>query len=313
MRRAVVTGASGFLGSWLCLTLRDKGVSVTAVMRSKPAPDSLFVELGLDRAEGVRLHLTEALTPEAISTADPDVIFHMAGVSQAGAANADPVAAYDANSRAVWLLLDAVQQAGSRALTLLASTDSVYGTTTQQGVAHDENSPVRPAGHYEASKLAGETAAFAFAASGALVVIARLGNIYGPGDRSTARLIPSLIDAAKRGVAPVLRGQALSQRCYLEVRDCIAALISLARKGGEPGICGRVFNISGARAISSIALARLVLTLADQAGIEPVLSARIEDPVTIRMSSSALAEQQLAWVETIPLEVGLSELLKDHI
>lgn len=307
MKRAFVTGASGFVGAWLCRRLADLGVPVTAALRRPPDPAGLFARLGL----GSDPLVTPLITPEPgvgeLRAAAPDAVFHLAGLSQAAEARADPARAFEANARGTWRLLDAVKGAGVAAMTVIASTEAVYGPLSDRPAT--ELDLPRPTGPYELSKLAAESAGLAFAAAGLPVTIARLGNLYGPGDPNGARIIPSLVAAVQAGTAPVLANP-WSVRSYLAVEDGVEGLLALAQ--ADPArITGQPFNIVASQAISTLDLAQLLLSVAGRPDLQPrLLVPRGGGDTSIRMSSNRLARDLLGWDERISLSNGLRGLLE---
>ena len=306
MNSALVIGAAGFLGSWLCRELADRGVPVPAVVRRPPPADGLFAALGLASAPGVRLVVAGGVDAVLVSEASPDAVFNLAGMSQVEAARSDPVAAFESNSRAVWLLLDVLRHAAPSAAVVVASTDGVYGEASGRPSVEDDLPMAR--GPYEMSKLAGEAAASGFAALGQPVTVARLGNVYGFGDANASRLIPGLFDAARQGVAPRLRGDGRSIRGYLNVRDAVAGLLALADHACEDGIRGQPVNLVSERGMSSLEMARLVMRIAGRPDLEAVVGPPAAGETSIRVSSAARARERLGWKERIPLEQGLRTL-----
>lgn len=307
MKRAFVTGASGFVGAWLCRRLADLGVPVTAALRHPPGAAGLFARLGLASDPLVSPLVAPDPAAADLRRAAPDAVFHLAGLSQAGEARADPARAFEVNARGTWRMLEAVRAAGVAAITVIASTEAVYGAVGDRPATEMD----RPAGRgpYELSKLAAEAAGLAFAATGLPVTIARLGNLYGPGDPNAARIIPSLIAAVRAGEAPVLNSP-WSVRSYLSVHDGVEGLIALAT--AAPSLtAGRPFNIVSGRAIATLDLARLALEAAGRPDLQPrLLVPEGGGDTSIRISSNALARDTLGWDERIPLSHGLRDLLE---
>lgn len=303
MRTALVTGASGFVGVWLCRALADRDVRVIAVVRRPP--DGLLGALGPPRQSRVRIVETLQITPDLVEATAPEAIFHLAGQSQVDKARADPAQAFEANARGTWALLAAVQASGLAPRIVFASTDAVYGEAP--GRPSEEGDPLLGSGPYELSKAAGEAAAFAFAAIGLPVVVARLGNVYGEGDANRSRLIPSVVAALRAGHRPELRARD-SIRAYLHVEDCVAGLIALATAEAAL-VNGRAVNIVSERPVSNISLVDLVLDLMRRPDLRPLEHVGACE-TTRRISSAALARRLLGWSETFTLKQGLARLLE---
>lgn len=297
MRTAVVTGATGFIGGWLVRALARQGVSVTAITR-RPVASSLPGAAHI-RTSG------ERRLPVVLAEAGPDIVFHLAGMSGEEAARRDPALALEANCRAVWTMLDAVHRSGCRPVIVLASSVAVYGETMGRPAVEDD--PLRGTSPYELSKIAAETAARCFAATGLRVRIARIGNVFGPGDRSVARLIPDTIAAIREGRAPVLHAPA-SMRGHLHVADCARGLIALGSAAGS-GLDGRAVNLCQEVGITNMDLVRLMLAQSGRDDLRPV-RASLPQPASVRLASAALAREALGWRPEITLQDGLADLLE---
>ncbi|MEB8387403.1 NAD(P)-dependent oxidoreductase [Rhodobacteraceae bacterium KMM 6894] len=296
MKTAIVTGATGFIGARLTRALIHRGVAITAVTRRTAG--------GIPGVAKIA-RVGETCLATLVRETNPDVVFHLAGLSGEAAARRDPVAAMEANAQGVWTLLDAVNQSGVRPAVVVASSVAVYGDN--DGRPSHEDDRLRGAGPYELSKIAGECAARAFVGLGVDARIARIGNVFGPGDPNVTRLIPETLNAVRENRAPVLRAPD-SMRSYLYVDDCISGLIAL---GGARGaaLAGRPVNICAEAGISNIDLVRLILAQAGRSDLHPVVTPDGSSP-SIRLASAELAHQALGWQLDITLSQGLEDLLE---
>lgn len=218
--RVAVTGASGLVGRHLMAALGDRGRAVPrGALTSLSAP---------------------ADPAEALGGAD--VVIHLAAQTIVAEAWRDPVATYEANVALTWRLLDAARRAGVSRV-VVASTGQVYAPSAP--VPTPEDAPIAPDGPYPASKAAADLLARSFGAPPE-VVVARLANVYGPGDRETTRLVPGTIAAVLEGRAPRIRGDGSAARDMLHVDDAVAAFLALA-EGGEHG---EAYNVGTGRPAS---------------------------------------------------------------
>jgi GDP-4-dehydro-6-deoxy-D-mannose reductase len=297
--RALVTGASGFVGQWLCAALIERGDVVTGTA----------VDVGADGLPPVRDALRETVRwtrtdlrerdqiADALDVARPDVVFHLAGVTFVPAASADPGLAYQVNVVAAARLLAEI--AARKAADVIDPVVVVVGSGEQYG-RHDAPEAVneladqRPLSVYGATKAAQEIAAFqAWRATGVRVVCARSFNHTGPGQPDHL-LLPALV---RRAVA--LRGQRQPRlpignttpvRDFLHVEDVVRAYLLLAEKG----IPGEAYNIASGEGRSVGDLASLVLARVGVAAeIEPVaeyirpvdLPRLVGDPTKLRAAT----------------------------
>ena len=298
----LVTGASGFVGSWLTLSLAASGLPVIAQMRGRPS--ALFARLAVQGDVTIR---SDADIAAAVRDHQPLSVFHLAGMSQIGQANQNPVLAYEVNARDTWLMLDAVRQMVEPARCVIASTDSLYGETG--GKAAVESDPLRATGPYETSKHMAELAARSFAASYALpVTIARLGNIYGPGDANGARIIPSVIAAISAGSVPQLRGGGRAVRSLLHVQDCIKGLRLLADAADQPDVRGEAFNLSGTPALTTAEIARIALDAFGRPDAQPTITDDAPGETSVKFSDASRLRDRLGWAPDWTLDAGLRDI-----
>jgi len=306
--RIVVTGATGFVGSWLCRRLADAGHDVTGLVRRPPASDGLFARLGL--CGRVPTHcLGDGSLSQQLAGTRPDTIINLAGQSQVLSGMDKPGATFAANTAFVWELLDAVHANGMRPAIVHASSDSVYGETrTRPAREHD---PAAAQGPYAVSKLAAELVARCYAAACDLpVVVIRFGNIYGPGDPNGFRLIPDVLRRLAAGVPPHLRdGRAV--RSYLHVDDAIRAIMLLAARAHEDGVKGEIFNVAGDTGHSTLDVVRVARTVCGRNDIEPLVGNGAKGEISVKLSSIEKIALVTGWRPTISLAEGLQKSISD--
>jgi GDP-4-dehydro-6-deoxy-D-mannose reductase len=252
-RRALVTGAGGFVGQWLCRALVRDGWEVTgSSLVGAPAPGILSPE---DHAlvHWRRDDLLDASTVgAAVEASAPDAVFHLAGVAFVPAADRDPLLALDTNVGIAVRLLDAVdprRAAGTiDPVVLMVGSGEQYGRHDATALPLPEEADCRPITPYAASKLAQEVFSLAaFRRTGVRVVCTRSFNHSGRG-QSADFVVPALVRrvaAAQRdGVREVPIGNTAVSRDFLHVEDVVRAYLALV----EDGLPGEVYNVASGRA-----------------------------------------------------------------
>jgi nucleoside-diphosphate-sugar epimerase len=283
---------------------------VTAVVRRIPDEGSLFQRLGLLND----VKLIRASDPAGLSaivaSAAPHAVVNLAGMSQVREAMADPAAAFEANVGYLGWLLRAVDAlTRTKPVVVQASTDFVYGETGAEPVT--ETAALDAAGPYEASKAASELLARSYArARGLPVVIARFGNIYGPGDGNGQRLIPRTIARVKAGEPADLRDGGRAVRAYLHIDDAVDAVRALIVRGRDPGVAGDAFNIAGGRGYPSLAVASLIHEALGRTDLEPNVYDDAPGEISIKVSRIDKARETLGFSPRVPLDRGLPEVCR---
>jgi CDP-glucose 4,6-dehydratase len=245
VKRALVTGAHGFVASHLARALLERGDAVTVFDLPEPRLSGLSLQGIESRVELVEGDLRDArLAGATLDAGEFDVVFHLAAQTLVGPAMADPVATFEANVRGTWTLLDACRRADVPAV-VVASSDKAYGPHPE--LPYREDFQLRPASPYEASKAAADAIALSYRhAYGLPVAVTRFANIYGGGDLNFSRLIPEAIVAVLEGRRPLIRSDGSPQRDFLHVDDAVAAYLAIEHEVGAGGpAAGEAFNAGG--------------------------------------------------------------------
>jgi CDP-glucose 4,6-dehydratase len=202
-RRVLLTGHTGFKGSWLSLWLQALGARVTGFADGVPTTPSLYELAGVGRGmEDVRADIRD---PDAIARAvadsKPEVVIHMAAQPMVRRSFAEPRATYETNVMGTVNLLDAVRLgAGVRAVVNVTSDKCYENREWDWGYREDE--PMGGHDPYSSSKGVAELVTSAYRRSyfsdpdGPRLASARAGNVIGGGDWGEDRLVPDVMRAA---------------------------------------------------------------------------------------------------------------------
>jgi GDP-4-dehydro-6-deoxy-D-mannose reductase len=232
----LVTGANGFVGTWLLKRLARSGIPAWAGVRR---PGSTSVE-GIP--ESVFDLEDPATIYETLEQVRPTGIVHLGGMASPHLSNHRPEAVYNVNFLGTQRLLEGCRVLGLKPRVLLVGSATVYGKVDPSDLPLRESQPVRPADSYSLSKAAAEMLAPLYSQHFP-VVVARPFNHTGPG-QSTDFVLPSFASQIARIEAghqpPTLKvGDLSSERDFLDVRDVVEAYLALLADG-EPGT---VYNV----------------------------------------------------------------------
>lgn len=249
-RTVLVTGHTGFKGSWLSLWLARLGADVVGYALAPPTTPNAFAaaDVGQVLAGHHQADVRDAGTvASAVASAEPDVVMHLAAQPLVRLGYAQPHHTFDVNVMGTASVLDAVRRLGRPCAVVIVSSDKCYEDTGgSQG--HRETDPLGGADPYSASKGATELVTAAYRRSffppeqvsrhGVLVGSARAGNVVGGGDWSADRIIPDAVRAiVDRRVLAVRHPDAV--RPWQHVLEPLSGYLTLAARllGGDVGSC----------------------------------------------------------------------------
>ena len=204
-KTVLVTGHTGFKGSWITRMLLDAGARVVGYALEPPTDPALFDLLSLGERLGER-HVTGDIRDGArllsvFRTYEPEIVLHMAAQPIVRTSFEDPVRTFDVNVMGTVQVLECIRKTPSVRSFLNVTTDKVYENTETGRPFTDED---RLDGHdpYSNSKSCSELVTHSYVKSffegrGIAVSTARAGNVIGGGDYAKDRLIPDCVRAAK--------------------------------------------------------------------------------------------------------------------
>ncbi|MBU0665480.1 MAG: CDP-glucose 4,6-dehydratase [Proteobacteria bacterium] len=200
-KRVLLTGHTGFKGSWLALWLSTLGSKVTGVSLPPATNPNLFSLAGIEELIDSRYaDIRDAEQLSAIvKEAAPDIVFHLAAQALVRTSYQQPLATLATNVMGTAHLLEALRGLASVKAAVLITTDKVYHNQ-EWPYPYRENDPLGGHDPYSASKAASEIVAASYrdaflAEQGVAMATARAGNVIGGGDWSADRLIPDAVRA----------------------------------------------------------------------------------------------------------------------
>lgn len=241
-RRVLVTGHTGFKGSWLSLWLQDMGAQVAGYALPPATIPALFDEAKV--VAGMRSEFGDVRDLDrvraVITDVAPEVVIHMAAQPLVRASYDDPVGTYATNVMGTVNVLEAVRACPSVRAVVSVTTDKCY-ENREWPWGYRESEPMGGHDPYSSSKGCAElvTAAYRqsfFSGEGATAVAsARAGNVIGGGDWAEDRLVPDILRAFERREAVRIRNP-LSTRPWQHVLEPLSGYLVLAQALVERGV-----------------------------------------------------------------------------
>jgi len=245
-KRVLVTGHTGFKGSWLSLWLHELGAEVVGYALEPPSEPNLFGSLGL--ASIVRHCHGDIRDHEEVTKLfkrhEPEIVFHLAAQSLVRESYRDPVRTYSTNVMGTVHVLEAARQTPSVRVVINVTSDKCY-ENKEWLWGYREIDPIGGHDPYSSSKGCAELVTAAYTKSfffpdryGTEHQVAlssvRAGNVIGGGDWAADRLVPDCIRALSRSEEVVLRNPR-AFRPWQHVMEPLRGYLLLAEKSWDPG------------------------------------------------------------------------------
>ena len=292
MRRCLITGCGGFIGSHLAERLLAEGWSVYGTVRRQ--------RRNLDRLDG-RLTVVDCdvldstRLEQAVATARPEVIFHLAAQSSPSASWHQPELTFRVNVFGTLYLLQAMLAVCPNATLVAVTSSAIYGASGQRDAPIREHSELRPSSPYGVSKAAADMLAELYSRTYALRVIrARPFFVSGPGKLGNvcSDFCRGVVEIENQQRPSLAVGNLEAVRDFLDVRDAVEALLLIAEKG-QPG---EAYNICSGTGTSVSDLLQAVIAAAGvpaEVYQDPKLCRPLDDLVSVgdRSLLSALGWQ----------------------
>jgi CDP-glucose 4,6-dehydratase len=309
-RRVFVTGATGVLGLNLVNRLIKLDADVVAFVRDwvprarilgKWLPDSdkvTIVRGGLEDYDSIARTLAEY---------EIDCIFHLGAQTIVNVGNRSPLTTFKSNIEGTWNLLESARVLNTYSEDIkcicVASSDKAYGTS--KDLPYTEDMPLKGEHPYDVSKSCTDLIAQSYALTYQLpTCIARMGNIYGPGDLNFNRIVPGTIKSLIEGKKPVIRSDGKPIREYFFVEDAVDAYLVMAETIEKRKVSGEAFNFSSGE---KICVSDMVQRIISQYGssLKPEILNVSKNEITDQYLSIEKAKKLLKWVPKYTVGEGL--------
>lgn len=317
-RRVLITGHTGFKGSWLTLWLNQLGASLSGFALPPATQPSLFAAASLESTLSSRIgDICDGESVKSMfQTVRPEVVFHLAAQPLVRTSYEDPVGTYSTNVMGTINVLEAVRQCDSVRAVVVITTDKCY-ENREWVWAYRENDRLGGYDPYSSSKACVELLVSSYRNSffareryghhGVAIASVRAGNVIGGGDWSRDRLIPDIMRAFGRGETLQIR-HPHAVRPWQHVLEPLWGYLLVAKKMIEHGVeFGEAWNFapeaSDARSVEWI-VAQLAREYGDTARWELDQRDHPHEATMLKLDWSK-AEHRLHWRPTLTLDTAL--------
>ncbi len=306
MRRSLVTGGAGFLGSHLCARLVEDGHHVICLDNFQTGR----VENVAHLMEGELARSFELIRHDVVEPyfAEIDEIYHLACPASPPRYQHNPVRTLKTAVLGTMNMLELARDTSARIL--ISSTSEVYGEPLVHPQREEHWGYVNPIGKrscYDEGKRCGEALAVAYARHhGVDARLVRIFNTYGPRmQEDDGRVVPSFILQALRGEPLTVYGDGRQTRSLCYQSDLIDGLVAMMQAADEPG----PVNLGNPTELTVLRIAQLILELTGSRSSIEHRPLPADDP-TRRLPDISLARERLGWEPRVVLADGLAATIE---
>jgi len=307
MKNVLITGASGFLGSYITEKLAEKKANVIAIVRDNVPKSRLFYEKIVSNITTVHGNIEDSfLIERVLNEYEIDTVFHLAAQTIVQIANRSPISTFETNIKGTWNLLEACRRHELIERIIIASSDKAYGK--KEKLPYIETDRLDAKHPYDLSKAVTDLIAQSYFATYSLPIgITRCGNLYGGGDLNFNRIVPHTIRSVIFNKPPEIRSDGTYVRDYFYVEDAADAYMIFAEKLLEKNLQGEALNFGSEKPISVIDLVSLILKITEHEKLKPVILNTSKSELKKQYLSCEKAKRILKWKPTHDLEKGLKK------
>jgi CDP-glucose 4,6-dehydratase len=246
-KKIIVTGHTGFKGSWLTLCLNLLGAKVLGISKDYPTSPSHFKDLNIKKNIQNKIFDITNLkkTKKIFKEFQPDYVFHLAAQAIVSKSFKDPISTFNTNTIGTLNVLESLREVKKCKAVIITSDKSYKNLEIKRG--YSENDIIGGNDPYSGSKGAAELIINSYIKSFFInkkrikIAIARAGNVIGGGDWSTDRIIPDCVKSWYKNKKITIRSPK-STRPWQHVLDAIRGYLILAIKLDDKKINGEAFN-----------------------------------------------------------------------
>lgn len=308
-KRVLITGCTGFLGSWLAGRLVALGADVVGLIRDEVPQSKLLHDGTINKIKIVHGELCDyPLLERTMAEYEIHTIFHLAAQTIVGIANRSPMHTFETNIRGTWMVLEAARQNPTVKAILVASSEKAYGD--EHELPYKETMPLAGRHPYDVSKSCADLIAQTYAHTyGLPVAVTRCSNLYGGGDLNWNRLLPGTIRSVLRGEPPVIRSDGSFKRDYLYVEDAVRGYMMIAEKLANTAVYGECFNFGKGQPNRALDVVNTIIKLSEHPYLQPIILDEVKNEIRDEYLSASKAHQLLGWSPQETLESGLTKTM----
>jgi CDP-glucose 4,6-dehydratase len=310
MNNIIVTGGLGILGREIVnQLLKDKNNFIIIIDKEKSKKKIKTFKQDLKKVKFLNIDFTNkkkifsVLKRYKIST-----VFHLGAVTQVLEAYNNPYKTFNSNIMGTINILEAIKDLNKNINFIYSSSDKAYGELKKK--EYYENFPLKGDFPYDVSKSASDLIAQTYSKTYQINIgIVRSGNIYGPGDFNTDRLIPHVVTSYLKNKKPTLRSNGKLIRDYLYVSDVARAYITLMSYMKKKKQKLFIYNVGSKENFRVITLVNNIKKILDKNHLKPLILNNSNIEIKRQKLNFNKIKRELNWYPKVNITQGLKKTI----
>jgi len=310
-RRVLITGGSGFIGSWLCKSLVSMQANVVVVDIKLPKEFSYTVSrINSGKPLFIRGDVRNFTSLQnIIRKYRVNTIFHLAAEAIVSRALMNPYKTLETNIKGTWNVLEASRLSTTVKRIVVASSDKAYGAA--KVLPYTELTCLQGEAPYEVSKSCADLICQAYFQSYNLpVCVTRCGNVYGGADYNFSRIIPGTILSVLKNRKPIIRSDGNFVRDYIFIKDIVNAYILVAERMNNKKIIGEVFNFGYNKPKTVLEVVQNILRNMRRSDLSPIILNQVSREIKNQYLNASKAHRLLKWKPKYKFNRGLKQTIQ---
>lgn len=305
LKNILITGGSGFLGSYIIEKLVPKEANIIAIVRDHLPKSRLFYKDLNEKITIVNGDISDyRLVERTLNEYEIGVVFHLAAQTIVQIANRAPISTFESNIKGSWNIFEASRNIETVERIIVASSDKAYGE--KKNLPYNELDSLNAKHPYDLSKAITDLLAQGYYSTYGLPVgITRCGNLYGGGDLNFNRIVPQTIRSILYNQNPEIRSDGTFLRDYFYVEDAADSYIILAENLLEKKLEGQAFNFGTGKPVSVLELVEKILAISGNKTLKPIIKNTAKGEIKDQYLDCSKAFKTFDWKPAHTLEMGL--------
>ena len=309
-KKVFVTGADGFIGSWVTKELQEKNADVTVLVRDLKKNACFDLHDLRDKINVVQGDLVDlGLIERTLAQYETEYVFHLAAQAIVGVANKSPLSTFESNIKGTWNILEAARRRDPIEGVIVACSDKAYGI--QEKLPYTEETPLMGLFPYDASKACADILARSYTKTFDLpLAVTRNANTYGGADLNFSRIVPDAIRCLIKGQTFKIRSDGNPERDYMYVKDAASSYLVLAENVKRKEVKGQAFNFGTETPIKAVDLFKKIAKIYGNPEAKMQILDQSKNEIPKQYLSISKAKKVLGWKPKYSLEQGLKETIE---